>query len=71
MKTTALKFSTIIESIFELPLEDRLEIKNLLEHTIAEERRNEMVLNHKKSQEEHSSGVLNFSSDISELKKMH
>jgi hypothetical protein len=70
MGTHVLKFSNIIETIYGLPLEDRLEIKNLLEHNIADTRRNEISDNFKKAQEEFKSGKLKFSSRISELKEM-
>ncbi len=70
MKLQALEFNNIIETIYGLPLEDRLEIKNLLEHNIADSRRNEIADNYKKAQEEHKSGKLKFSSNTTELKKM-
>jgi hypothetical protein len=70
MRTQTLKFDNIVETIYSLPLEDRMEIKNLLEHNIADTRRNEIAANYKKSQEENKSGKLKFSSKISELKKM-
>jgi hypothetical protein len=70
MRTQALQFNNIVETLYGLPLEDRLEIKNLLEHNIADSRRNEIANNYKQSQEEHKSGKLKFSSKISELKKM-
>jgi hypothetical protein len=47
-----------------------LELRNLLEHNIADTRRNEIDVNYKKSQEEHGSGRLKFSSNINKLKKM-
>ena len=70
MKTQVMKFNSIIESLYGLPLEDRLEIKTLLEHNIADTRRNEIADNYKKSQEEYNSGKLEFSSNINELKEM-
>lgn len=70
MKTLALQFNSIVETIYSLPLEDRLEIINLLEHNIADTRRNEIANNHKKTQEDYKSGKLKFSSKINELKKM-
>jgi hypothetical protein len=70
MKTHALKFDSIVETIYSLPLEDRMEIKNLLEHNIADSRRNEIAANLKKSEEEHRAGNLKFSSKIDVLKKM-
>lgn len=70
MRTHILQFNSILETIYGLSLEDRLEIKNLLEHNIADARRNEIVSNYKKAQEENKSGKLTFSSDINDLKKM-
>jgi hypothetical protein len=70
MKTQALHFNNIIEALYGLPIEDRLEIKNLLEHNIADTRRNEIFNNYRKALEEHKSGKLKFSSRITELKKM-
>jgi hypothetical protein len=70
MKEQVLQFNNIVETIYGLPLEDRMEIKNLLEHNIADTRRNEIAENYKKSLAEHKSGKLKFSSKISELKKM-
>lgn len=70
MKTQTLKFSNIIDSIYSLPLEDRLEIKNLLEHNIADERRSEIEINFKESLAEEKSGKLVFSSNSNDLKKI-
>ena len=70
MKTIVLKFNNILESIYGLPLEDKEEIKILLEHNIADTRRNEIANNYKKAQKENKSGDLKFSSKINELKKM-
>lgn len=70
MKTQTLQFNTIIKTIYNLSLEDRLEIKNLLEHNIADTRRNEIATNYKKAQAENKSGKLKFSAKIEELKKM-
>ena len=70
MKAQALQFNNIVESIYSLPLEERVKIKNLLEHNIADSRRNEIANNYKKAQEEQKSGKLKFSSKITELKKM-
>ena len=70
MRAQALLFNNILESIYNLPLDDRLEIINLLEHNIAETRRNEILNNFKKSIEEYKSLQLKFSSDINELKSM-
>lgn len=70
MRTQVQSFNTIVETIYKLSLEDRLEIKNLLEHNIADARREEIGSNYKKSQEEHKAGKLEFSSKIEDLKEM-
>jgi len=70
MKTQTLKFNNILETIYGLPLEERLEIKILLEHNIADSRRNEIAKNFKKAQEEDKSGTLEFSSNITDLRNM-
>lgn len=70
MKSQALKFNNIVETLYGLSLEDRLEIKTLLEHNIADTRRDEIVNNYKMTQDELKSGKLPFSSKIDELKNM-
>ena len=69
MRNQALIFSNIVDTIYCLPLEERIEIKNLLEHNIADTRRNEIANNYKKAQKEQEAGSLEFSSKIDELKK--
>lgn len=63
-------FSSIIEKIYKLPLEEKQELKELLEHHLADERRNEIALNYKNAQAEQRAGKLKFSSSINDLKKM-
>lgn len=70
MKTQALKFNNIVATIYDLPLEERLEIKILLEHNIADARRNEIANNFKKAKGEVKSGTLEFSSNITDLRNM-
>lgn len=69
MRTQALKFNDLVATIYELPLSDREELKNLLENNIAEARRKEIADNYKRAMEEQKSGSLEFSSNINELKK--
>ena len=68
MKTQAMQFNELVDQIYGMPLEDKLELKNLLEHNIADSRRKEIANNEKKAKEEHKSGKLSFSSNISEVK---
>jgi hypothetical protein len=70
MRTHSAQFKDIVDSIYELPLEVRAELKNLLELNIAEARRDEIATNYKKSQKELESGILEFSSNLNDLKKM-
>lgn len=70
MNTTNIGFDTVVEAIYNLPLEHRLELKVLLEHNIADSRRTEIAENYKKAQIEEKSGKLKFSSNIKELKNM-
>ena len=70
MSTLAFQFNDMVDKIYSLPLEDKMELKNLLEHNISEERRNEILANFKKSKEDHQLGKLKFSSELDELKNM-
>ena len=70
MKTQVIQFNNIVDTIYNLPLEEKVELKNLLEHNIADARRDEIVSNYKKAQEEEKEQKLKFSSNIEELKQM-
>jgi hypothetical protein len=70
MGNTQVGFSRVVETIYNLPIEEKIELKTLLEHNIAETRRNEMVDSFKKAQAEHKEGALQFSSNVEDLKKM-
>ncbi|QPH39900.1 hypothetical protein [Pedobacter endophyticus] len=63
-------FNTLVDTMYSLPLEDRLELKELLEHNIADSRRDEITKNIKASKKALKNGSLKFSSDITELKRM-
>ena len=70
MKTQVIQFNSIVDTIYNLPLEEKVELKNLLEHNIADSRRDEIVSNYRKAQEEQKAQELKFSSNINELKQM-
>ncbi len=70
MRTLAFRFSDIVDKIYSLPIEEKVELKNLLENNIAETRRNEIATNYAKTWEEEKSGKLEFPSDINELKNI-
>lgn len=69
MRMQTAQFKDIVDTIYELPLDERLELRNLLELNIAETRRDEIAGNYKKSQMELESGILEFSSNLNDLKK--
>ena len=70
MKTQAIQFNSIVDTIYSLPLEEKVELKNLLEHNIADSRRDEILSNYKKAQEIQKANELKFSSNVLELKQM-
>lgn len=70
MKSDAIHFDNIVESIYSLPLEYKEELKSLLEHNISDARRQDIADNYKAAQTEQKSGKLKFSSTIQGLKKM-
>jgi len=70
MRTLTFQFKDIVEKVYSLPIDEKLELKNLLEHNISEARRTEILANYKQSQEEEKSGKLTFASNADDLKKM-
>ncbi len=52
MKTQAIQFSDLVDQIYCMPMEDKLELKNLLEQNISEARREEIASNAKKAKQE-------------------
>jgi len=70
MGNSNIGFNRVVETIYSLPIDEKIELKTLLEHNIAETRRNEIANNFKKAQSEHSEDTLKFSDSIEDLKKM-
>jgi hypothetical protein len=68
MENPEYRFNDIVELIYNLPLKDKLELKNLLGHHIAGERRKEMASNFKSSLKAYKSGKLKFSDNTDDLK---
>jgi hypothetical protein len=67
MNTT---FSQIVDSVYSLPLEDKIELVSLLDRNIAEERRNDIHRNYLIARKEEKYKKLVFSSDIEKLKSL-
>ncbi len=63
-------FNGIIDEIYNLPLEDKQHLLDLLENNITEERRNDIYRNYHSALNEEKAGKLKSSSNISHLKKM-
>jgi len=67
MSTENIGFNTVVETIYNLPLEERIELKTLLEHNIADARRSGIAANYKKARLEQKAGKLIFSSKVKYL----
>lgn len=63
-------FSLIVEAVYNMPLTEKEDLQNLLQHNISELKREEIKNNFKKAKQEEKSGKLTFSSSIKQLKKM-
>jgi hypothetical protein len=63
-------YNEIVDKIYSLPLEDKEQLKKLLEYNIAETRRTEIAANYKQSKEDFKAGKLKFSSSSDDLKVM-
>lgn len=70
MTSNVIHYKEIVERIFELSLDEKEDLKNLIERNNAEERRNEIADNYKLTKIEEKEGKLIFSDDIDQLKKI-
>ena len=62
-------FATLVENMRSCSTEEKLELKSLLERSLIEERRAEILADHRRSLVELKTRKPKFSSSISELKK--
>ena len=62
-------FATLVENMRSCSIEEKLELKSLLERSLIEERREEILADHRRSLAEFKTRKPKFSSSISELKK--
>ncbi len=69
MNTKQIHFNEIVEKIYNLPLEIKKELINLLEKNIADERRKEIADNLFKAKKQEKAGEIKFTSDINQLKQ--
>lgn len=62
-------FDVLVNNIYGLSMEDRVELKELLEHNIADSRRDEIKANILAAKNQQKIKKLKFSADIGRLKK--
>ncbi|MBE9010768.1 hypothetical protein IQ250_11170 [Pseudanabaenaceae cyanobacterium LEGE 13415] len=65
-----MSFNDVVETIKNLPFEEKQEIQVLLAQYLREERREEIYVNGQQSRLEEQCGGLKFSSNIDELKQL-
>ena len=63
-------FSELVNNVRNLSLAEKIEIKNIVEKSIIEERRNEIYDCYLQSKRENKDDKLKFSDDINQLRKM-
>lgn len=63
-------FTHLVDEVQKLSLDEKEAMKNLLEHYLIEERRDEIARHGEESRQLLREGKLVFSSDVSELKEM-
>lgn len=64
------KYNTLVEEVKKLSVEEKEELKFLIEKYLVEERRDEIFKNYQKSKKEIEEEQLEFSGDIKRLKEM-
>ena len=62
-------FATLVENVRSCSTEEKLKLKSLLERALIEERRKEILADHRRSLAELKTRKPKFSSSISELQK--
>jgi hypothetical protein len=63
-------FSDLVNKVRNLSLNEKIEIKDIVEKSIIEERRNEIYRAYLESQQEYRENILHFSSSIDQLRVM-
>ena len=62
-------FATLVENVRNCSTEEKLELKSVLERALIEERRDEILADHRRSMDELKRRKPKFSSSINELKR--
>jgi hypothetical protein len=63
-------FNNLVEDVRSLSLSEKIEIKNIIQKSIIQERRNKIKSHYKTAEKELENNKLDFSSDMNTLKKM-
>ena len=63
-------FAEVVEQVKKLSIEDKEELRALLEKYLVDERREEVLKNYDQSLNELKEGKLEFSTDINRLKEL-
>ncbi|MDR4509011.1 MAG: hypothetical protein MRJ65_12390 [Candidatus Brocadiaceae bacterium] len=64
------KYNILIEEVKKLSMQEKEELKFLIEKYLIEERREEIFQNYQQSKKENDEGQLEFSNNIKRLKEM-
>ncbi|HMS43016.1 MAG TPA: hypothetical protein PKE69_22495 [Pyrinomonadaceae bacterium] len=63
-------FVNVVEDVKQLSIEEKQELKDLLDNYLIEERREEIYQNYEQSKQNLADGKLRFSSDLEQLEAM-
>ena len=64
-----MSFADIVEEVRHLPIDEQLELQEILEHNLISLRREEIYKNHLETLEDLKQGKVVFTSDVDELMK--
>ncbi len=65
-----MEYSILIDELQQLPIKEKIQIRNLLNHYVVEEKREEYFRNYKNALKKAEKGELTFSSETKDLLKM-
>ncbi len=66
----SVNFATVVENVQDLSFDDKIELKELLDKYLIEERRDEIYQNYLLSKQQEIDNSLEFSSDMNQLEEM-
>lgn len=70
MTAQKMRYCDVIDFLYDLPMDNKKEVADLLARKIIEDRRDEILRNGIAARESYARGELKFSDDINELKAM-